>query len=422
MLRIGHRTYYCNLFYLGIYGKCTCIFQKYGALLHGFLSGRERCGSIEPAGVGLVDIRIVEQAQAIFQTQHVGHHRVQLRLAHLAALHQFLKVGDIGIALHVDVHAGCGGLLRAMAQVGAVAVGNHLIDGAPVAHHHAVVAPLVAQDVVHELAVARRRHAVDVVERAHERGRACFSTLLERGQIHVAQQLVGNPCGVVVLAAFAGAITGEMLHAGGHGVGTAEVVALVAAHHRHTQRAGEHGVLAKAFGYASPARIAGDVHHRRERPAYAHGTGLVGSYAGAFLHQCGIPRGSLPERDGEEGLETVNHVAGKYQRYSQTRIFHSIALQGVHHGGVGLVEYRTYRATLHLRYHFRFIAIARQLIQLPDFLVEGHAAEQLADARLDIALRADGRQLHGSNRHRKYTSKCFFHIHNLLFTPPQSSW
>ena len=151
----------------------------------------------------------------------------------------------VGVAFHVHVDACLGGNGGGVAQIGAMTLRNHLHDGTPVADHHAVPAPFVAQDVAKQIAAGIGRYIVDFIERAHECGGTGFCSLFERRKDDVAQARFGHPHTVVVLAVFRESVGGEMLGAGSHGVRAAEVVGLIAAYHGFAKNRGQVRIFAE---------------------------------------------------------------------------------------------------------------------------------------------------------------------------------
>ena len=128
------------------------ILQQHRTLLGSLLGCLQRLFLIIRM-VLLRGIRVVEQPEAELQPQDVAHRLVHDRLAHPAFLHQFFQMAGVGITRHVHVHGGVGGLAGCILQVGAEAVGHHLLDGSPVGHQQAIVVPLIPQHIdVQELA------------------------------------------------------------------------------------------------------------------------------------------------------------------------------------------------------------------------------------------------------------------------------
>ncbi len=85
-------------------------------------------------------------------------------------------------------------------------------------------------------------------------------------------------------------------------------------------------VLAGAFGDAAPARVAGDVEHRREGEVEAGGLGLVGGEAGGFLPEGGVEGAGLGERDREDGAEAVDDVEAEEERDAEAGFLDGDAL------------------------------------------------------------------------------------------------
>ena len=296
----------------------------------------------------------------------------------------------VAVSLHVHLHLRVHAQHGRLAQVLAVAVGNHVRRGRPVADEQSVEAPLAAQDIHVEMAVRRRWHAVQVVESAHDSGTARVDSRFEGRQIDLSEQYLGNPCGVVVASALAGRVAGEVLHAGGEvylplahlGV---VVRALVAAHGGGSHDGGEVGVLSVALRHTSPAGVARHIHHRRERPAQARLHSLLSRQVRSLLHQRGVERSRLTQRDGIDSAEAVDDVAGENHGDTQPSLLHRDTLvvvrlgtQAVEHGACALP---------HLISKVIRIPSAAYLRHLSDFLLERHLSEQGVNLRLRGVLR-----------------------------------
>jgi hypothetical protein len=85
-----------------------------------------------------------------------------------------------------------------------------------------------------------------------------------------------------------------VLRAGDHTL--TQVLALHPARKRHTHSAHQVGVLAVGLRDATPARVAGDIHHRRERMEHADRPHLAPHDVSHLPHSVRIPRRGQPER------------------------------------------------------------------------------------------------------------------------------
>ena len=133
----------------------------------------------------------------------------------------------VGFAGHVHADAGLRCLAGGVLPVFGDAVGHQLRDAGVVADHQALEAPFVAQEVAQQPVVGGGGAAVQIAEGGHDAGGACLDARQKGRQIDIAQLGFRDIGGVVVLAAFAGAIAGEVLQAAEDGA----LAALVAAHH-----------------------------------------------------------------------------------------------------------------------------------------------------------------------------------------------
>ena len=301
-------------------------------------------------------VGIVEQARRRLHVQHAAHRLVDLGHRQPALLHQRGHVVGVHAALQAHVQAGRQGLLRRIGLIGGIAVGDQFQVGRVVGDDEALELPLAAQDVGQQFAVGGRGHAVDVVERTHQRQCAGIQGGLERRQVHVAQGLRRHVHEVVVQAGGNRAIGGEVLGRGQQRIGRGQVLALEAAHAGGGELAGQVHVLAGGFGHAAPALVARDIHHRRERPVDAgRSRFLRGRPRGAF-GQVGFETGGFAQRDREHRAHAVDHVGPQQQRDAQAALLHRDALRLAALGRAHTVEQRTDTAAADLLAHLLGIA------------------------------------------------------------------
>ena len=89
-------------------------------------------------------------------------------------------------------------------------------------------------------------------------------------------------------------------------------------------------VLARAFGDPAPARVAGDVEHRREGEVEAGGRGLLGGEAGGLLPERRVEGAGLGQRDREDGAEAVDDVEPEEERDAEAGLLDGQALRLAH--------------------------------------------------------------------------------------------
>jgi hypothetical protein len=213
--------------------------------------------------------------------------------------------------------------------------------------------------------------------------------------------VVGQVDFVVVPAAERGAVAGEVLRPGDDPILLPVVGALKAADLGGRDGGTEEGVLAGALDDPAPARIPGDVDHRREGPVEADRAGLPGRDRLAPLDRLEVPGGGHRDRDGEDGAQAVDDVEAEQRRDAQAVALDREPLEPVDVGGIGLEQQRPdapaaerllHRAGLLLTVDPQRRLVRRPrgeaevevLGQLPRLLLGGHAAQQLVGSRPDI--------------------------------------
>src|SRR5690606_28124480 len=82
----------------------------------------------------------------------------------------------------------------------------------------------------------------------------------------------------------------------------------------------------RAFRYAPPAGIAGNIYHGRESPAYTIGACFDGGNARAFLNSLHIPGAGQTERYGKSGFISMNYIHTKEQRNFQAALLYGNTL------------------------------------------------------------------------------------------------
>ena len=221
-----------------------------------------------------VAVRIVEQPHIIFDVEHMTGGVIQLGHGHLAGLHQPRQVLAVILVAHAHVDAGLERHAHRVFRVGGHAVLDQLFNGAVVGDRDAFKAPLVAQDIFQQPGIGGRRGAVQRVQGHHHRAAAGIQPGFIRRHIVVEQALRAHVDRVVLFPALHRAVGGEVLDAGHHRIAVRRALALHRLHHRLAHHRGQIGVFPEPFGSASPARVAGDVDHRRP----GHIQPVIGSF------------------------------------------------------------------------------------------------------------------------------------------------
>ena len=194
------------------------------------------------------------------------------------------------------------------------AVGGEAFDGCPIADDHAVEAPVVAEDVVEEQAVAGGGDTVEVHVGGHEGAGAGFERGVEGWEVDVPQLLVGDVGLFVVAAAGGSAVAGEVFDAGHDVVGRAEVVALEARTWASAMREPRKG-SSPAPSMMRPQRGSRAM---STMGAKAHWMPVARASRAAMdwacSASCGIPAGSHGDGDGIDGAEAVDDVEAEEER------------------------------------------------------------------------------------------------------------
>eukprot|EP01022_Parablepharisma_sp_SALTPOND_P020757 TRINITY_DN385_c0_g5_i2.p1 TRINITY_DN385_c0_g5~~TRINITY_DN385_c0_g5_i2.p1 ORF type:complete len:1301 (+),score=540.87 TRINITY_DN385_c0_g5_i2:9683-13585(+) len=360
--------------------------QHHGLLRHGTCLGAMQAAvgiDVRRIVGGTADahIRVLEQAQVVLGAEDVAHGIVELLLGNLAAADQLRQLLDVDLVGHAHVGAGLHRQARGLAVVLGHTVVDQLGDGAVVGHGQALEAPVTAQQVLQQPGVGGGRRAIDGIERHHHRSGAGIDGGAVRRQVVVVHALRVHVDHVVVAPAFDRAIQREVLHAGHDAIGGDRLALALQGMHRDLGDARDQvGVFAETFGGAAPARIAADVHHRREGHVDAVGGGFLGGDAHGAGHHIHVPARCQAQADGEGGAMAVDDVVGKEHRDLQARA-HRALLQRPVLGTGDRIEGTADAAGRQFLGQLlgRHLGADADEAQLADFFFQGHLAQQVVD-------------------------------------------
>ena len=200
--------------------------------------------------------------------------------------------------------------------------------GERVRDHKALEAPLLAQNVVQQPAITAGRHIVQIHIGAHE---GCGSSLfcrMERNQVDIPEQRLGNVGRVVVAASFRRAVAGEVLDAGQNTIGT-NGFTLKTAHLRHRHSRSQVRILARAFDDPAPAGIACYIDHGGKGPLDSSGARILGSLMLGCFFDTRVPRRRHGQRYRKNRPITVDHIEADDQGNVEPGLFHGHMLHTV---------------------------------------------------------------------------------------------
>ncbi len=205
-----------------------------------------------------------------------------------------------------------------------------------------------------------------------------------------------------------------MLDAGGNRIRPGEIVLLIALDPGAGQSRTQIGVFATGLDNASPAWVAGDVHHGRKNPRNAVGARFSGAKMSHRLGCRGIPGSRHGQGYGKCGAVAVNDVQTEKNRNVKAGFFESNVLVVVGRLSAHHIQHRTHLA---LGRQFVIVQIGgagaggvagRILRQLADLLLKRHLLEERIDARIQVSRRQLGIRRHpglGSDAKQAGTGK-----------------
>ena len=256
-------------------------------------------------------VGVVEEPQPVFQLQHPGHSLVDLGFGECPFLHQLLQVVQVGAGAHLNVAAVLECQFCRLLFVFCDTVHQQLPQGVVVADDHALVIPLVLQNLFHQPGVGHGGNAVHGVEGGHQQRCAGIDAGLVGGQEVFPQLPLRALHQVVVPPRLHAAVARIVLDAGGQVVIFLQILPLEALHLSRPQVPGQHGVFAAGLHHPSPPGVPAVVHHGGEGDLHAAGSCLPGGHLGTLLRQCRVKGAAQPQGDGEDGAVAVDHIHHK---------------------------------------------------------------------------------------------------------------
>ena len=193
--------------------------------------------------------------------------------------------------------------------------------------------------------------SIHQVEAGHHALHAGLHSRTVGREVLVVHAQVAHIYGIVVLAGLYCSVEGIVLQAGQDVGGTLQV-ALIAAHQSGGDEASQVGVFTVSLGYAAPAGVERDIHHRAVGPADTVGGALLGCDARSALYGFGVPAARLCQGDGEYCVVAVNDIEAEQDGDAQTAFLHCHTL------------YVAYLVLAHHIEHGTHLAIGHQLTEL----------------------------------------------------------
>ena len=271
---------------------------------------------------GDIDEWVFKQTHAIFGDKDASDGFIKALHGHPArfyGINQCRKGVGCHRHFHVDAsHQRAGG---GIGRVSGKALLDQIVDGAGIGHDPALEAQFAAQNVGQGRLVGRGGNIVEVHIGAHDIAGAGLDRGLERGKVDVVEFGIRDIGRVVVAAARCRAIADKMLGAGDDMAGCADMVALKPLHLRARHGGTQIGILARAFDNAAPARIAGDVDHRREGPVDSERAGFAGSDSLVGNNSGGIKAGGVGQGHRKHRAHSEHDIVPQQQRDMQPRLF-----------------------------------------------------------------------------------------------------
>ncbi len=319
-----------------------------------------------------VHVRIVEQPQRILQFEHARDGIVHARWIDRLGRGRDLRWR----AAHLDVEAGRVGRVHRVREILRDSVRQQVAHTVGIPDDHARESPLALQHLGQKGAVRVHRHARDGVERRHDGCRARRDGGPEGFEVDVAESVLRDVDGVVIASALGLTVGDEVLGGGCDRIARCEVVALVAADHRSSENGRQVDVLAEALDRASPAWVARDVDHRRERPGDAGRASLGRRQASESLDDGRVERRGHRQGHRSDRPMTVDHVESDQNRDAEPGLLDGDPLQLVRRRGGPRPEHRPDAVS----HEGRGILLSwpEDDLQLPELLSPRHRSQQRA--------------------------------------------
>ena len=249
----------------------------------------------------------------------------------------------------------------------------HFAGRSPVCHYQTIKSPLATKHILQNESISGRGYPIIIIKGSHKRSCTRFRCRFKRWQVNIAQTTFRNKCRIIVTPAFGCTITHKMFRTGSYGSGTIQRISLKTFYHGSSHYRSQIGVFTTSFGNASPARITGNVDHRRKSPTDTYGRSLNSCHPCTVFCNLRIERSRLSQWDGKNGFKPVNNIASYQQRDSQPGLLHRYALQRINTYRIYLIQDRPDFTFLNQTTHILNIPIRGNLVHLTDFLFKSHS-------------------------------------------------
>ena len=362
-----------------------------------------------------IGIRFIEQSRHELGTQYASDSSIDLLLLHLTGLHKIgqtgVSIGTRGLKIHTGIDAHDCRLRR---------IGCHMMEvvqlaqASVIGEYISAEAPLSAQYVGEQPAIAVGRHAVHLIVRRHHGTHIGFlHNFFERIQMESAHLALTQRRRSEIYSACRYTVACEMFcrtHqlAGSYAVGACVLsLALHTLDKRHTHACHDVRILAETFLRASITRFAGQIEQRRQRLIHSRCRSLKRYDRSHTLHKCRVPRASLRyglrKNGGAHCQLSVQTLAYLDGRYAQTCILTCITLGLRRHASNLLyTDERTLNDACPVRQLTVFAHAVH--IHLRYFLLKSHTTEKVFHTLINtcigifvcLCVRRNGnRQAHG---------------------------
>ncbi len=271
-------------------------------------------------------VGILEQTQALLESEHTAHGRIDLLDRYQTALQRDRQAVAIGVGHHVDVDSRVERQCRCCRQVGRDSVTDELPDRVVVADEDAIETQLAAQQVAQQSGVGRHWNAGKIAECGHDRRHTRGHCRLERRQVHLAQCPLGDVDGRVLSAGGDRTVCAEVLRTGRDRVAGRQVGSLIAVYLGLSDARREPAVLAGTLGSAPPPGVARHVQHGGESHREAVVRRLFGRFPRRLRPGLGVKQRRFGQRNRKENAVAVNNIERDQQRNPQAGFLDSQAL------------------------------------------------------------------------------------------------
>ena len=236
------------------------------------------------------------------QGEHAACGLVDTLLTDKIFLDQFFAMLKEAGAHHLDIDTGVQCEFCGFLGVSCGTMCDQLVHSGVVADHRPIETKPATQDICQQGLVTGQGNPIPGVESAHDKISPFIDAGLVEWQVRLVESHRTYFCVVVLASPIGCAVAYVVFDA------RQQASIMVAIHDSTDHGAGEENILPITFHDTSPARVTGQVAHRRECDINTSGRGLCGAELAGPPDQVGVEGSCLCKGDRQDEIKAMYHV------------------------------------------------------------------------------------------------------------------